>query len=125
MLLRPRAQPEAVCQKDPSPVSAAVTEALLDDGESAGSDLVSGEQAAWDPGGAAGIVGRPKGSAGDAADVVDQDIVIFRGALGVVDDALEDFEHLQRLDFQAGLFAHLADDALFQRFAGFEYSAGE
>jgi len=46
-------------------------EALLDDEESAGSDLVGGEQAAGHPGDAAGIVGGAQGSAGDAADVID------------------------------------------------------
>ena len=43
----------------------------------------------------------------------------------VADDPLEDFEHLERLDFQAGLFAHFADDALFECFADFEDPAGE
>jgi hypothetical protein len=108
-----------------APIPSARAETFLDDRESSGGDRVSGQQAARNPGGAAGIVGGAEGSAGDAADIVDQDVVIFGGSMSVTDDALEDFEYLERLDFQAGLFADLTYDSLFQCFARFEYSAGE
>jgi hypothetical protein len=39
--------------------------------------------------------------------------VIFGRAGGIAHDAFEDFEHSQRANLQAGLFAHLAPDAVF------------
>ena len=82
-------------QWDRPPGPSALAEAFLDDGECTVGDAVSGERAARNPGDAAGVVGGAQRSTRDAADVIDQDIVIFGSALGVADDALEDFEHLR------------------------------
>ena len=74
-------------------------------------DLQIGQVGAPHPLDRADIVAGAELAAGDAAEVVDQHVVIFGRAGGIAHDALEDFQHAERLDLQAGLFAHFAADA--------------
>lgn len=69
------------------------------------------------------VVRRAQAPAYHPALVVDQHVVILRLAGGVANDPLEDLNNSQRFHLQAGLLAHLAYDAGFQRFARLQDSA--
>lgn len=71
------------------------------------------------------IIRRSEHASGDPADVIHQNVVVFRPALRIPHDAFEDFEEPDRLDNQSGLFQDLAADSLGQSFSCFEYAAGQ
>lgn len=51
--------------------------------------------------------------------------MIFGAALGVGDDALEDFEQFFWADLEAGLFQDFALKGVFDFFAAFDQASGE
>ncbi len=100
-----------------------MSERLEDDRERAFGEVQGGQLVEGEPAGEGGVVGCGEGAAGDAAEVIDEDVVIFGAALRVAEDALEDLDYGERLDEQAGLFADFADDGVAEQFARFEDSA--
>ena len=61
----------------------------------------------------------------DAAEIVDEHIVILNAAFSVGRDAFEDFSDLIRFDFKAGLFEDFAFEGVDDAFADFDQATGE
>jgi hypothetical protein len=59
-------------------------------------------------------------AASDAADVIDEDVVVFGAALIVAHDALENLEDAEGFDNQAGFLDHFASGGGREGFAGFD-----
>jgi hypothetical protein len=75
-----------------------------------------------------GVRGRAQFAAGNAAEVVGDDVVVADAAGFApvfVMDAIEKLDQLERLDEEAGFFAHLARDAFDEGFTDFEHAAGQ
>ena len=79
-----------------------------------------------------GIRCRAQFAAGDAAEVVGDDVVVANAAGFAPSfaprfkmDAIDQFDQLQRLDEEAGFLAHLADDAIDDGFTQLEHAAGQ
>lgn len=60
-----------------------------------------------------------------AADVIDEDVVIFGLSVFGGNDAFEDFGELKNFDREAGFFLDFAEEGGVERFAGFDGSAWE
>jgi hypothetical protein len=88
-------------------------------------DAERGEFIAADPPDIGAIVRGGEGAAGDAADVVHQNIVVFRPALGIAHDSFKNLEQTYRFDDESRLLENLTADPIGQCFAGFEHAAGE
>ncbi len=71
---------------------------------------------ALDPADGVGIRGRAQLAAGDAAEVVGDDVVVAHAAALAV-DAVEEIDEFDGLDVEAGFLAHFADDAGGERLA--------
>ena len=78
-----------------------------------------------DPARGAHVVAGRKLSAGDAAEVIDEHVMIFGFAGIVAHDALEDFEDASRFDDEAGFFKDFAADGVLEFLADFDHSAGQ
>src|ERR1019366_2805841 len=98
-------------------------ESPFNHGDRAFSDLHVLQALRLHPFDAAHVSARAQRAAGDAADVVNQHVVVLGRAASVAHDALEDFEHAQRLDFEAGLFADFAAYGAIQALAQFKRAA--
>jgi len=79
---------------------------------------------ALDPADGVGIGGCAQLTADDAAEVVGDDVVIANAA-GLTMDAVEKLDKFERLDEEAGFFAHLAGDAFDEGFTDFKHAAGQ
>ena len=96
-----------------------------DYGGRAFSDLQIGKLRFGEPGHAGRHRRRRRGSPRGPAEVIHQHVVIFGATGGIEDNALEDFDQAEDLDFQSGLFADFAPQRLFETFAGFHRAAGQ
>jgi hypothetical protein len=79
---------------------------------------------ALNPADGGGIRGRAQLAAGDAAEVIGDDVVIADAAVFTM-NAIEQLDEFDRLDEEAGFLADFADDASGEGFADFEHAAGE
>src|ERR1700678_3799311 len=64
-------------------------------------------------------------SAQAAAQIIDQNVMIFGPAFGIRHNPLENFKHRVGLDIQSRLFFHLAADCFFQLLTCFDNAAGK
>lgn len=69
------------------------------------------------------IVAGAQRAATDLAQVVDQNVMIFCISIGIRHDALENERHLNRNNFEAGLFANFARDSVFETLARLDGAA--
>jgi hypothetical protein len=63
-------------------------------------------------------------AAGDAAEVVGEDVMVTNAAFDAV-NAVKQLDQFKGFDDEAGLFAHLANDAGGERLADFKQAAGQ
>src|ERR1044072_5943804 len=85
------------------PPFSSLFERLFNHRQRAFGDLERSQTAARDPLHRAHIVPGKQFPPGDAADVIDEHVMILGRPRIVPDDPLEDLEQLDRLDFEAGL----------------------
>jgi len=79
---------------------------------------------AFYPADGVGVGGRAQLAAGDAAEVVGDDVVVTDAAAFAM-DAIEEFDQLERLDEEAGFFAHLAHHAFNEGFTDLKHATGQ
>ena len=79
---------------------------------------------ALDPADGVGVGGGAQLAAGDAAEVIGDDVMVADAAVFVV-NAVEELDEFDGLDVEAGFLADLAHDACDERLADFEHAAGE
>lgn len=72
-----------------------------------------------------GIVTGAGCAAGDAAEIVGDDVVIANAAVAVAVDAVEELDQGQRFDRETGLLEGLAAEGFDERFAEFDQPAGD
>ena len=89
-------------------------------GNSIGRELVEGC-----PYGLLGIGGAGESPTDRPAQIIDEDVVIARPAVGIETDAIQYFDHRADIDVEPGFFKHLANDGRTQRFSDFNGPAGQ
>src|SRR6266481_2991587 len=130
-LLNMRAQratfprPPAPGPRPPSSLFSALLERLFNHAQRSLGDLQLLQIPATHPFDGADVVTGGERAPSNAADVVDQYIVVFGGSGRIAHDALEDLEDGYWLAFEARLLAHFAADAVGQGLADLERAAGQ
>lgn len=72
-----------------------------------------------------GVAGARGGASGDAAEVIDENVVVLDATLFVAGDTVDDFDDGDGLDEEAGFFLNFAANALLQSLAELERPSGQ